>query len=81
MVRLLVLSVLDCVPAPSELASVTVQCSVRVVAVALTVGSSLVELKVIEASAVWYCAFFYTPVFLEKFLKVPAATVFSSSPT
>jgi MFS family permease len=25
--------------------------------------------------AVWYCAFFYTPVFLEKFLKVPAATV------
>lgn len=25
--------------------------------------------------AVWYCAFFYTPVFLEKFLKVPAPTV------
>ena len=25
--------------------------------------------------AVWYCAFFYTQVFLEKFLKVPAATV------
>jgi len=25
--------------------------------------------------AVWYCAFFYTQVFLEKFLKVPAPTV------
>ncbi|MDB5470885.1 MAG: transporter [Caulobacter sp.] len=25
--------------------------------------------------AVWYCAFFYTPVFLEKFLKVPAPVV------
>ncbi len=25
--------------------------------------------------AVWYCAFFYTPIFLEKFLKVPAPTV------
>ncbi|MDH4386351.1 MAG: MFS transporter [Caulobacter sp.] len=25
--------------------------------------------------AVWYCAFFYTQVFMEKFLKVPAPTV------
>jgi MFS family permease len=25
--------------------------------------------------AVWYCAFFYTPVFMEKFLKVPGPTV------
>jgi MFS family permease len=25
--------------------------------------------------AVWYCAFFYTQVFMEKFLKVPPATV------
>ena len=25
--------------------------------------------------AVWYCAFFYTPVFLEKFLRVPAPVV------
>ena len=68
MVRLLVLSTLVAAPAASELASVTLQWIVRVVAVVLTVGSSLLELKVIERSAVWYCALVAVPLRL----SVPA---------
>ena len=49
----LVKSALVCVMVESEFASVTVQCSVRVVFVAFTVGSSLVLLKVIVRSAAW----------------------------
>ena len=49
-------------PAASELASVTLQWMVRLVAVVLTVGSSLVLLKVIAANAVWYWALVAFPV-------------------